>query len=64
MKIASYICFAIAIFITPFALMEMVKPSVMPIASVIGSASVPGLFYWWGWILRGKAMRAGDKKEG
>jgi hypothetical protein len=50
MKLLAFIFLTLALITTPFAIIQMLKPSVFPLASVLGSSVIPGLLYWWAYI--------------
>lgn len=55
--ILSYVLFAISAFWGFFAIGVASKPSVMPIATVVGAFAIPALFFWWGLILYRSAKK-------
>jgi hypothetical protein len=57
--ILSYLLFAISGLSGLLALNVATKPSVMPIATVMGAFAIPALFFWWGLIL----YRSSKKEE-
>ena len=62
MRALSVLCFIIGFGTLPFAFIQAAKPSAIPIAAVIGSFVIPGLFIWWGIIFRKKA--AAERSRG
>jgi hypothetical protein len=50
-KILSYVLFSLSFVLTIAGFSVASKPSVMPIASVMGAFAIPALLFWWGLIL-------------
>lgn len=52
------IFFALAgLLMLPFGIAQAMKPSVMPLATVLGSLVLPLLLLWWAWIFHKKAKK-------
>jgi hypothetical protein len=55
--IVSYILFALSVFGGFLAIGIASKPSVMPIATVMGAFAIPALLFWWALILYRSAKK-------
>ena len=57
MRIGAYVLFFLAGLLAFGGLLNASKPSIMPLATVIGSFALPALFTWWGVILWKKSKK-------
>jgi hypothetical protein len=55
--ILAFILFVISAILTLGGISTALKPSVMPIATVLGAFAFPALFFWWGLILYRSAKK-------
>jgi hypothetical protein len=55
--ILAFVLFAVSAILTMGGISTALKPSVMPIATVLGAFAFPALFFWWGLILYRSAKK-------